>query len=558
MSLAPRSRFSFVAPGVVGGAFAIAFAYFALCIFRVVMVGDARVYIGGAHALYENFWHPQHESVVADKHFSFAFTPYLYVLAAVGKLLGVSGYRAVQLAALANLTLYFTGIVTYFRALLRGPAGTWGALFFLVTSLFLRDENAYWSSETSVRSLTVVLGYPSTFAWGGLLWSLAHTERFLLDRRRHHLAWLLVLLWMVLLSHPLTGSLLFGLCGLRALLFVVLGSDDAPRWTTSWRERARAAVGVVLTLLVGALLTLVWPDASFLNPALTLAKEDAPFSHRIWETFTLAYLAAIPALVFLLRRERVVVQLVANLLAAFGVYWALRGAGVDYASRYVLFTGFAAHALVAAMCGWALVSSTTHPSRAVRWLARAYALAVLVASFSSPMVRGGDHVKGALQVPADLWSAPSAESRFYGAFDEFKSALHAGDVVMCSDDRNGMLLFPITGARAVNARFTTQLPDFKARVRATRTFFSASVSRVQRLVAAEQFHANFALAVKFTEAQLAPLTRDLGAPVVHTETFALYRLPAHGVDPMEAVTSSPVPAIEDVHEGAPTDSSATP
>jgi hypothetical protein len=554
MSLAPRSRLSFVAPGVVGGAFAIAFAYFALCVCKVVMVGDARVYIGGAHALYEDFWHPQHESVVASKHFSFAFTPYLYVLAAVGRLLGVSGYGAVQLAAIANLTLYLSGMVAFFRALVRGPAGTWAALFFLVTSLFLRDENAFWSSETSVRSLTVVLGYPSTFAWGALLWSLAQVEWFLVDRRPHRLVWLLVLVWFVLLSHPLTGSLLFGLCGLRALLFVALGTTTAPHRTTSWRDRARTAGLVVLALVLGALLTLLWPDASFLNPALTLAKEDAPFAHRIWETFALAYWAAIPALVFLVRRDRVVVVLVANLLAAFGVYWALRAAGVDYASRYVLFTGFAAHALVALMCGVAVVASTSHPSVWVRWSARAYVVAVLVASFSSPMVRGGDHVKGALQVPVDLWAAPWAEPRFYAAFDDFKGQLHAGDVVMCSDDRNGMLLFPITGARSVTARFTTQLPDFKQRTRAARVFFSPTVSRAQRMGAAGQFHASHALAVKPSDALLAALTRDLGPPLVHTDTFTLYRIP-HGDVP---VTSSPSALPDDVPSGVTDDAHSDP
>jgi hypothetical protein len=117
-----------------------------------------------------------------------------------------------------------------------------------------------------------------------------------------------------------------------------------------------------------------------------------------------------------------------------------------------------------------------------------------------------------------------------------------------------MLLFPITGARSVTARFTTQLPDFKQRTRAARVFFSPTVSRAQRMGAAGQFHASHALAVKPSEALLAALTRDLGPPLVHTDTFTLYRIP-HGDVP---VTSSPSALPDDVPSGVTEDAHSDP
>jgi hypothetical protein len=156
--------------------------YYALHIFRFQWIGDIHPHLAAIHSLYRNLWPAEHSVMPIDGRYSM-YSPYLVSIAVVGKALGVSPYRALQLAGATNLVLYATAIVLFFRTFSVFPKSAWPPLLFLVVSLFLRAEHHSWSSETNYLTMRVMQAYPSLLAWALALISFVLAERVV--RRRH-------------------------------------------------------------------------------------------------------------------------------------------------------------------------------------------------------------------------------------------------------------------------------------------------------------------------------------------------------------------------------------
>jgi hypothetical protein len=80
--------------------------YFGIHCFRYPWVGDLHRHVACVASLYRDFLHPSHEAMPIPGTQSDVHTPYIVAVAGVGKLLGVTPYRALQLIGVFNLVLY--------------------------------------------------------------------------------------------------------------------------------------------------------------------------------------------------------------------------------------------------------------------------------------------------------------------------------------------------------------------------------------------------------------------------------------------------------------------
>src|SRR5439155_23469537 len=79
--------------------------YYSIQVFRNPWDGDIHVYLAVVHALYVDPWLPRHEAIAVEGAYSVMYSPYMVLIAIMGKILQVSPYRAIQLAGVANLLL---------------------------------------------------------------------------------------------------------------------------------------------------------------------------------------------------------------------------------------------------------------------------------------------------------------------------------------------------------------------------------------------------------------------------------------------------------------------
>lgn len=494
-------------------------------------------------ALYDNWWSPTHESLNIGGEYSFAFTPYLRGTALVGKVFGLTAYGALQLAGVLNALLVLSGMVALAHA--REPTAEgrlrfrdpWiVALALLVFCLLLRDRNALWSSELSLRTWAVVWGYPSTHAWGLVLWLFALARPALLGVRWWRGGAIAALMWALMLAHPLTASWGFGIVGVFCLYGLWLASD---------RRRAfLRAVIVVAAMLAGVAIAAFWPNAAFMNPAITGAVAADPAKGDPWAFVQTPLLMAIPASVFLAVRG----MSLASLFAAIATALVLFGAQVvelSYGTRYVYFLLFALHVVLAEACA-ASVGLAFHRASHVgqRFGGGIALLGFAFAVWRAPMLseRASD-TKGTLHRPSALWKAPPAAERFYGQLGNISKLLKTGDVVLTNDLRIGLVLAPITGAKSVYGRFAVHVPDAQERQRASREVFLASTSKKKRARMVAQWGATHLLASGKSPRVIAKLSAQYGPALSAHGKLVLF-----SAKPLSSAEDSGQPDLDEQQE----------
>src|SRR5256885_4888719 len=89
-------------------------AYFGLHCFRYPWVGDIGRHCATVASLYRDLGHPTHEAMLLPGSTSEVHTPYMVGIAALGRGMGVTPYRALQLAGLLNLAFYAAAIWFFF------------------------------------------------------------------------------------------------------------------------------------------------------------------------------------------------------------------------------------------------------------------------------------------------------------------------------------------------------------------------------------------------------------------------------------------------------------
>lgn len=274
-----------------------------ICV-RLPWCGDIGQHAATIWRLRENLRHPSSPMVDVPGDGSPYFTPYTVFGALLCRATGWTPLRALHVLALGNVLLITVGVAALVRAL---TARIWAPVFALACYVLLWGlDPRLWSGYESLLSLAFGICYPSAFAAGTAMLTMAWTLRLLgrvpgatREPRQWHPArrWaehggLGLLAATVLLSHLFTGvPMLLGVLGM------LIGSWEA----LSLRDRARWA----LSTAVGGAVVLLWPYWSVLD-----LHQDASLDavHRwlyvsLVPWIGLALLVGVPALAIRFRRD---------------------------------------------------------------------------------------------------------------------------------------------------------------------------------------------------------------------------------------------------------------
>ena len=497
--------------------------YFAVHCFRYPppTAADLGRHCAAVASLYRNFLHPSHEAMRVPGNQSEVHTPYIIAVAALGRSLGVTPYRALQFAGVANLVFYAWAVWFFFRTFSALPGSWIVPVSFLLVSLFLRNRLFAWSSETSFASVRWIPAYPAFFAWGVALTGFALAEHFFRRPRVLPLLGIGFLVGILLLSHNLTGTWMIGILGLRAL------------WELHEKSEERRAAALGLAVVAGVLLTLCWPYFDILRSAVFLRIPEASgFGDHPFADMAGLYAVAVPAalLFLLLWRHRF---WVAAFGATFLALQAFRAFGINFGNRYAFFQAFFAQAFVAETIGFgaALLLRRKNelpenvPSWPVlRWAFVALGSAALVLTAASPAARDERRHGRPLLSFQELFELPSTHDTYYARLGEIGERLKDSDVVMMPVEHAAWDVPSITGARVVASLSAYRVPDYGRRCLDVHRFFSAGTDPHQREAILRSYRVTKILltpTVRDREAELAPV---LGPAVARNASLALFEV----------------------------------
>ena len=77
---------------------------------------------------------------------------------------------------------------------------------FVLTMIFVRGNNYFWSSELSAETLALIQAYPSFLAWCLAMFCFGVCHKLLKAATVARLAMLGAVLWVIFLVHNITGS----------------------------------------------------------------------------------------------------------------------------------------------------------------------------------------------------------------------------------------------------------------------------------------------------------------------------------------------------------------
>jgi hypothetical protein len=507
--------------------------YYTLHIFRYTWIGDIHPYLAAIHALYRSVWPAENSVMPVDSRHSM-YTPYLVFIAVVGKALGVSPYRALQLAGATNLVLYATAIVLFFRTFSVFSKSAWPPLIFLVVSLFLRAEHHSWSSETNYLTLRVIQAYPSLLAWTLALISFVLAELML---RRGHSRWALggllaLLIAFQFLNHALTASWVIGIIGLRALYLIA---------TTSWprnntREKATAAVGasegfasavsLFATLVLGVGITFLWPYSSpfALAGYLTIPEniaEDATYGGNPIRLMPAAYalgvLAAIPFVGGGMHRFWLIA-----FVATFCAWAAYRLIGIHFGDRYVYFMAFFPQLFIAEGTAYALhrLFGRSEQQTVFRIALTAYLVLLILAIMHAPILKW--EYRKTVRSPWELWNAASTERAYYDHWEPLRAALGRADLIMMPQVHEAYDIAAVTGAKVVAVPFAFTVPDFAERTISIARFFTKGTNASARMSELARWGANKVVLVGEALAVAPEMETLFGEPLWRDATCMVF------------------------------------
>jgi len=510
-------------------------AYFALCTLKISPIGDFYYHLAGVSELLRDFFDPRHETLAVASAYSAVLSPYHHWVAILGAVLAVDGYTAMQIAGIGNLVLYLLAVYTFFRACSASRHTLLPVVFFLFTSLFLRDRIFYWSSETSIDNLRFITAYPSFFAWSLSLFAFSASARFFATGKPVYVLLLVPVLWLVTLVHALTASWVYGIVGLMLLreLWRLHCSESihSPKSVAFFA----AAVAASLPLL------LLWP---YFDPVL-LAKvgglpETAPFKEGLLPLTAMAtlYLLAIPSFALLWRSENGRFLLSA-LLATAGALLLWRLLGLDFGSRYMFFAAFFAQVAVADAAGSGARRALDYVAQ-FRWRERGHTVRLLpwmtvtvltlAALYQSDFLyrawrdSTGQNTRG--YGIGELASAPNAADAFRAAYEDLAAMLDPGDTIIASPDDNiNYHVAALTGARAVAVRFALRVPDFARRKRDANRFFAGSTPPDQTKAILHKYRVDYIVLTADLLEHRRRFDADYGLPLLVSDSFIVYRAP---------------------------------
>jgi hypothetical protein len=529
---------------LVLGAFVL---YYGLCCLRVTWTGDLQAYCAAVSHLYRDFLHPAHDAFDEPGIPSAIYTPYIVLVAGAGRVLGVSPYRALQLAGIANLVLFVLGARSLMR---RHSMHRWPwlatACFVLVT-LFLRWQNFGWSSETSVVTLQWVPAYPSTLAWGLAFFALALVEDLRSPGRLPaRAAGLAALLGFLLLIHLITASWVLGVLALRAGQLSFFrepseGSRPLPRQSSDEQARLRSTrfadrrrsvarwwrplAAVAAAAAGGFVLALLWPYTPFLGQSsLREVAERSDLGREPFADQLDLYLVAIPCAAWLVTRARRHLFFVVGFAATAAALLLWRAIGVGFGNRYAFFMAFFAQFLVAEVAtAGLLVLLRSPPVGRSFWLDRVTPVALLLAAalawIPSPMWKTKENT---LPSPLALWRRPSTHDAYYAQFGALPAQVRRDDVVLMAGWQRAFDFLAITGAKVVSTRTLHRIPQTEARGQEMGLLFSEDARPEARLAIIRKYCATKVLLPSDRARVVAALQAWLGAPMYRDGQYTMF------------------------------------
>jgi hypothetical protein len=517
-----RVRRTDAVEAVLGSAALFLFVvYFGIHCFRYPWGGDLLRHSASVSSLYRNFAHPSHEAMAVAGNQSEVHTPYIVAVATAGRMLGVTPYRALQLAGVANLLLYAWAVWFFFRTFSLLPGSWVPPVVFLLVSLFLRNRLFWWASETSFASIRLIQAYPSLFGWAVALTAFSLAERYLRRPRFAYLAVLVVLVWSLVLSHNLTGSWVVLILGLRALLALFA----APK------ER-RLAFALGATVAGAIALTPIWPYFDIFGARGLLGiPEASEFGDHPFRDLAGLYALALPAAGVFLRFRKHVFW-VAGFVATFAALQLFRSLGFDYGNRYAFFQAFFAQAIVAEAAGLSIAILLRQRWRlpedfsvqpALRAAAISYLGAVILLTVAAPAAWEERREDRGLLSFAQLAESPPTHDAYYAQLGEIGRHLSGNDVVMMPVEHATWNVAAITGAHVVVSPFAYRVPDYADRVRDVARYFSPGCPASERHRIARRYGVTKVLVTLRYLDRAVELAGALGQPIAQTPTLTLFR-----------------------------------
>ena len=510
------------------GAFVIFFGAYG---FIAPWAGDINVHLAAVHALYRNFWNPLDLSLDVHTSYSVFFSPYTVLVAAMGQMLGVTPYHALQLAGIFNMALYAGAIAVFCRTFSAVPKSPLPPLLFLAVSLFLRSKVYSWSSETSYLTLSITQAYPSILAWSLALFAFVAAEYVVLKRSVMAIIGLIFLIALLVLTHPLTASWTIGIVGLRALYLFATAATELRREgnfaLTSLPSVMRPGLALVGALAFGIALSLLWPYYSPLGLGqLAGLQQNDEFGSDPFGGMPATYLLAIAALLLSARLSVYRFWIVA-FLATFGVMEFLRALGIQLADRYVFFMAFFAQFIVADYAAAALAQffsareGHAGAPRKRRVMNGVY-LALFAIAFAYAPVLHAPLRTGILTLRA--WrEGQSGERIYYGRLEPLRAAIHPDDILMIVPTfEEGFAIPAVTGAKVIAATVMDGVPDGVERTRAVQRFFTAGQKPEARRQDLKRWRATKVVLIAPALNLAGEMEALLGSPVWRDETHIVF------------------------------------
>lgn len=503
-------------------------AYYGLLCFRHEgWGGDFQLYCAAVSRLYRNFLQPTHEAMPVPANQSTAYTLYVVGVAALGRVLGATPYRALEWAGVFNLLLLTASVAYLFSRASIHKRWWLPAACFLYSMLCLRWLHFGWSSELSVTNLQYILSYPSTAAWALAFFSFGLMKQLARGERLRDALVLGLVLGVLLMTHVLTASWVLGILGLHVLWlqFHHLRQQRQLRWRGLLLPLAALAIGVGLAA--------IWPYAPlFGQRSMWDVKEPHDFGYPLKDMPNL-YAVSVPCFAYLALRLRRHYFWLLGMLATAAALHVWRVTDFSFGYRYSFFTAFFPQFVIAevlALSVYALLGPLVELSRARRWawLDRPFVVGVLLASLVawliSPMwgLARNETGFGRLLSPLALLRQPSPMLEYYERFAELTPHLSEADLVLFPLSRDAFDLASITGAEVISSPNALMVPDRWQRERAVIRFFQPAASLAARDEVVATYNPTKLVLPAWRFGLLGKLTGQYGPPRLRTERFALW------------------------------------
>jgi len=193
---------------------------------------------------------PLHPQLLLDSKHAF-FTPYAFLVVALGWLLRVDSITALALCGALNLALLSYGLTLFIKSI--DPVQSYSTSFYsmILILMFWGSDPWHFSGFYSFEAINSVLPYPSTFALGlSLLGLTIHSSQLISYSLRNQIL-LILICTIVLITHSLTAIFLLSGIVCQTLTLSKLNKNILFR--------------LVLLIVVIFCLVLFWPYFSMLK-----------------------------------------------------------------------------------------------------------------------------------------------------------------------------------------------------------------------------------------------------------------------------------------------------